>query len=136
MTYVLDASLIIASLVDEADTDRAVPVVIDAQSGGWAPPHLFLEVSNALTMKLRRKLIVAAHRDAAFEKFGRYNITVDDDPDRVSVTRRAIGLADAHGLTLYDAAYLELALRRSATLGSLDLDLRKAGKALGLEVRP
>jgi predicted nucleic acid-binding protein len=40
--------------------------------------------------------------------------------------------ADRFQLTLYDAAYLELAHRRSLPLASLDADLRDAGRALGV----
>ncbi|MDR1921736.1 MAG: type II toxin-antitoxin system VapC family toxin, partial [Candidatus Adiutrix sp.] len=41
-------------------------------------------------------------------------------------------LAERHGLTLYDAAYLELAQRLNLPLATLDADLRTAAKALGL----
>ncbi len=39
-------------------------------------------------------------------------------------------LADRHALTLYDAAYLELAQRLDLPLATLDADLRRAAKAL------
>ncbi len=41
-------------------------------------------------------------------------------------------LAERHRLTLYDAAYLELAQRRKLPLATLDWDLIKAGNALGM----
>lgn len=41
-------------------------------------------------------------------------------------------LSEKHGLTVYDAAYLELALRRNLPLGTLDADLRKAAQAEGV----
>ena len=43
-----------------------------------------------------------------------------------------IGLAPGHGLTSYDAAYLDLAVRRGLPLASLDRDLRKAAQAVGV----
>jgi predicted nucleic acid-binding protein len=42
--------------------------------------------------------------------------------------------ADQFRLTLYDAAYLELAQRRGLPLATLDGDLRVAARAAGLEL--
>ncbi len=41
-------------------------------------------------------------------------------------------IADRFRLTVYDAAYLELAQRRALPLATLDQDLRNAGSALGV----
>ena len=41
-------------------------------------------------------------------------------------------LAERYRLTLYDAAYLELAQRRKLPLATLAQDLIRAGKALGM----
>jgi predicted nucleic acid-binding protein len=43
-----------------------------------------------------------------------------------------LGLARAHALTAYDAAYLDLALRRGLPLATLDDDLKKAASAVGV----
>ena len=43
-------------------------------------------------------------------------------------------LARAHGLTSYDAAYLDLALRRELPLASLDDALRQAATSLGIQI--
>jgi len=45
-----------------------------------------------------------------------------------------VALAEKHGLTVYDAAYLELAQRRQLSLGTLDADLRTAAQAEGVVV--
>ena len=45
-------------------------------------------------------------------------------------------LANRHKLTVYDAAYLELAQRRGLPLATLDKDLRQAAKAEGVVLRP
>ena len=45
---------------------------------------------------------------------------------------RTLTLAERCRLTLYDAAYLELAQRRRLPLASLDRELRAAGRALGV----
>ena len=43
-------------------------------------------------------------------------------------------LAREHGLTAYDAAYLDLAKRERFSLATLDHDLREAGHTLGVAV--
>jgi predicted nucleic acid-binding protein len=48
--------------------------------------------------------------------------------------RSVLPLARAHGLTAYDAAYLELSIRHSAPLATLDGHLRKAAKASGIKL--
>ena len=45
-----------------------------------------------------------------------------------------LDLAEKHGLTAYDAAYLELAERLGLALGTLDIDLRKAAETEGVAI--
>jgi hypothetical protein len=56
------------------------------------------------------------------------------DPARTSLSTSTLHLADRFGLTLYDAAYLELAQRRSLPLASLDLALCDAARRLGVDL--
>ena len=60
-------------------------------------------------------------------------ITVDRVGDDVAWTAM-IGFADRFRLTIYDAAYLELAQRRSLPLGTGDSALRSAARALRVEL--
>jgi len=46
--------------------------------------------------------------------------------------KSVLALAETHSLTVYDAAYLELAHRRQLPLGTLDADLRKAAQVEGV----
>ena len=62
-----------------------------------------------------------------------FPITVDPDTDTYAWTA-TLRLADRFGLTVYDAAYLELARRRSLPLASLDKELSVAGHALGVSM--
>lgn len=45
-----------------------------------------------------------------------------------------LNLSRLHGLTSYDAMYLDLALRRSLPLATLDADLRRAATKAGVRV--
>ena len=62
-------------------------------------------------------------------------IRVDADTQGHAV-RDALDLARREQLTLYDAAYLELAIRLNASLASLDRDLRRAARTMGVVVVP
>jgi len=67
------------------------------------------------------------------QRLGRLTIHVDPETN-VHAWGRARELSTEHDLTAYDAAYLELALRRHSPLASCDLALIEAGRKTGLEV--
>ena len=84
-------------------------------------------------MAVRRKRVDAAFRDRALHHRGSPAIAVDTDTDGDAWTT-TLHLADQFGLTLYDAAYLELAQRRGAPLACLDRRSRHAAHASGLSI--
>ena len=59
------------------------------------------------------------------------DITIDPDTD-LHAWAATLQLVDRFRLTVYDAAYLELAQRRMPPLATLDEELRAAGTALGI----
>jgi predicted nucleic acid-binding protein len=111
-------------------TTESIKHVFDvlAQSGAWVPTLWRLEVANVLQMGLRRKRHDAEFRDATLADLAQLPIQVDGETDQQAWGETLL-LADRHRLTLYDATYLELALRRSLPLASLDEDLRRAAAA-------
>ena len=70
-------------------------------------------------------------RDAALTQLANLNIQVDSETN-AQAWAATLALADRFALTLYDAAYLELALRRALRLASLDRDLRAAAEMTGV----
>ena len=82
-------------------------------------------------MAVRRKRIDAAFRDSALTQLSRLSIAADPDTDAYAWTV-ILQLADRFQLTLYDAAYLELAGRRRLPLATLDRELRDASAPLGI----
>ena len=80
---------------------------------------------------MRRGRIDVAYRDATIANLRDLAIDVDPETDRKAWSE-ILQLADRFRLTLYDAAYLELAHRRQLPLASLDYDLRAAGHMLGV----
>lgn len=129
MSLVLDSSVTLAWVYSEQTTE-SIKHVFDvlAQSGAWVPTLWRLEVANVLQMGLRRKRHDAEFRDATLADLAQLPIQVDGETDQQAWGETLL-LADRHRLTLYDATYLELALRRSLPLASLDEDLRRAAAA-------
>ena len=94
----------------------------------WAPTLWVLECTNVLQSAQRRRRIDAHRRAEIASELGALPVRLEPEvPDFVSLDR----LAASHGLSAYDATYLELALRRSLVLVSLDARLIAAAGALG-----
>jgi predicted nucleic acid-binding protein len=132
MSLVLDSSVTLAWLYDEETTvtvQRVMDLVTD--SGAWVPAIWRLEVANSLQTGVRRGRINATIRDESLADLERMEIVTDAETDTYAWTT-TLRLAERFLLTLYDAAYLELAQRRSLPLATLDRELRTAATALGL----
>jgi len=112
------------------DSARRVFEMI-AQEGAWVPASWRLEVANSLHTAVRRGRIDGSFRDAALADLALMEIVTDGDTDTYAWTT-TVRLSDRFRLTVYDAAYLELAQRRRLPLASLDQDLRAAAGVLGV----
>jgi len=82
---------------------------------------------------VRRRRIDANFRRAALTDLALLDITIDAETD-AHAWGETLEVADSFQLTVYDAAYLELAKRRTLPLATLDNELATAGKALGLRI--
>lgn len=132
MSLVLDSSITLAWLMPDEQTSAAQSVLDRVvASRAWVPSLWRLEVANSLHMAVKRRRIDPTFRDDSLADLASLNIHIDPDTGSFAWTN-TLKLADAHGLTLYDAAYLELAKRLSLPLATLDGDLRKAAIASGV----
>lgn len=94
----------------------------------WVPTLWVLECTNVLQSAQRRQRIDANRRAEIAGELDELPVRLDlETPDFVRLDR----LATAQGLSAYDATYLELAMRRSLVLVSLDDRLIAAAKTLG-----
>ncbi len=84
-----------------------------------------------MEMGVRRGRTDAAFRDAALVDLAALPIEVDVETDRQAWSA-TVRLATTRKLTLYDAAYLELARRRGFPLATLDKEPREAAVAEGV----
>jgi predicted nucleic acid-binding protein len=133
-TLIIDCSIAASwCFADEATDETADVQERLVAEAAVVPPHWHLEISNVLAIAERRKRISAANSTSFVQLLGALDIQVDAES-----TARTFGhilpLCRSYALTSYDAAYLELALRRRLPLATLDDDLRRAAVVLGVEV--
>ena len=134
MSIILDASMTLAWLFEDEQTDQVLATINHVYMGGASVPPLWrYEVANGLQMAIRRQRITPDYRTRCLDKIDELPITID--PDGVSeIWSTTIKLADLYRLTVYDAAYLELAQRRRLPLATLDAALSKAARESGVDL--
>ena len=132
MSLVIDASATLAWLLPEELTG-AITATFDliADDCAWVPSLWRIEVANSLTVNLRRGRITPLRRQESLADLQLLTILCDPKTND-HVWGRTLELADLHRLTVYDATYLELALRLSLPLATLDDELRNAAQLEGL----
>ena len=126
---VLDSSVTMAWVLrDEqsAQADAALEQV--AKIGGIAPALWWVEVRNVLVIAERRGHLTQEDTATAVQAIDALGIHLDHAPDNASLLQ----LARTHGLSAYDALYLELAVRQQRPLATLDHKLRAAAQAEGI----
>ena len=132
MRVVLDSSAALAWIYGDEINDAVLKVFdIIAEEGALVPALWHLEIANSLTVAVRRGRISVEVRDAALIDLGLLDIVLDLYT-HAQACASTLTLADRFRLTLYDAAYLELAQRSSLPLASLDAELGSAARALGV----
>jgi len=97
------------------------------------PAHWPAEISNGLLVALRRKRIKPGQPASFWDELARLPVEMEP-PLTPSQAKTVLALSEKHGLTAYDAVYLELAQRHNLPLATLDADLRKAAQTEGLAV--
>ncbi|OGR87635.1 MAG: hypothetical protein A3A86_01205 [Elusimicrobia bacterium RIFCSPLOWO2_01_FULL_60_11] len=132
---VLDASIAVAWCFEDEktpDTER----LLDALTSGTEAlvPALWpYEVANALLAAERRKRITVAQAAHFLSRLSDLGISIDDShPSRIF--EQVISQAREWNLTVYDASYLELALREGLPLATLDGHLKSAANSAGIPI--
>lgn len=137
LEFVLDSSVTMAWFFQDEATPSTDELLdeLNADARAVVAAHWALEVSNTLLMAERRKRSTVAdssHFLAILDA-----LPIEADQETVTrATSTTLGLARTHGLTLYDGAYLELAMRRSLPLATLDRELRAAARKTGVACLP
>ena len=137
MIRVLDASMALAWLfkrVDPAEAvlaDKALEELSTVKA--TVPSIWYAEVANAVLRGERQGVVQATQTAFFISELSQAEIETDEQSPR---TRQAsvLDLARTHGLTAYDATYLELAMRRAAILATFDRKLATAARDAGVRV--
>lgn len=130
---VVDASIVGPVLLNDEEplSDPLVTMLI--QGPLTAPTHWPLEIVNLLQSAARRRRLTQAEYQDCIEQAQAFRVALATDTGH-HVWKSTATLAMEHRLTIYDAAYLDLAVRIAAPLATLDGDLIEAGRRLGVTV--
>lgn len=132
--FVVDCSVAMAWLFHDEATPRTADLLNRlTNETALVPAWWFIEITNVLAFAERKGRITSAQSDAFIADLDRLGIERDDAaPDRAFT--HLLALCRVHKLTSYDAIYLDLAVRRNLPLATLDDDLRKTAKKLGVSL--
>jgi len=127
---VIDSSVAAAWCFPDERTDYSNGVLraISTPLEVIAPRLWAYEVRNAVLMGVRRKRVTRVAALEFLKSISALPIRLADPLSYETV----FTLADRHGLTVYDAAYLELAIREDLPLASLDNALCEAARSSGV----
>ncbi len=131
-SLVIDSSLVAAWCFKEEATSytEGVLTAVSELTEAIAPRLWAYEIRNTVLMGLRRKRITKTDAEEFLDSLKALPIRLTDPVSYDDVFR----LADRHGLTVYDAAYLDLAVREGLPLASLDAALIRAAQASSIAV--
>lgn len=127
--FVVDASIAV-SWVHPAQANDATDALLESVYAGSvveAPALWPLEVANALVVLVRRGKLEEEDRQRALAAIAKLSVKLDHEMSSLALSTLS-SLASKHGLSVYDAAYLELAQRKKLPLACKDGPLRAAAK--------
>ncbi len=129
--FVLDASVAVAwCFEDESnrDADQVLGLMLNAEA--VVPVTWTVEVSNALLAGERRRRSGPAETSQALGLLASLNIHVDEEA--APEPGQLVSLARSEMLSVYDALYLSLAIRKGLPLATLDRGLKRASRSAGV----
>ena len=131
MAFVIDTNIVLEWLLREPSTVTGRRAEARARHEGMiGPSQLWAEVHTGLLKRRRAGAITQEQYVRAAASFGALPLVFDEtaEPPRP----RLLILAERHGLTLYDAFFLDAAAERSLPLATNDRALRRAAEAEGV----
>jgi predicted nucleic acid-binding protein len=132
IAFVLDCSVTLSWFFTDELSDYADAVLLRLPSVSAVVPALWhLEVANGIVQGEKRQRSTPAQAARFAEFLAPLPVIVDGDTHSRAWSD-TLYVARTFGLTAYDAAYLELALRRGLPLASVDSRLKEAATAAGV----
>jgi predicted nucleic acid-binding protein len=133
-SFVLDCSVVFSwYFADELNEYADAVAASLANAEALVPSHWSLEVANVLLTGERRKRSSEVQASIFIATLAALPIKPDSQTATQAMST-IIGLARNHNLSSYDAAYLELAVRHSLPLATLDKVLSSAAKTMGIAI--
>lgn len=135
-SFVLDANVVISFLLQEgsAYADGVFQKHLARGATAHVPSLWHLEIRNVLFLKERAKKLVAGEAHQALACLASLTIVTDAHTTAASTLMHLERLMLHHGLTSYDASYLELAYRLDVPIATQDKEIIAAAKALKVRV--
>lgn len=136
MPYVMDCSWSSALFLPDENSGKVESFFLHQKKQTISihvPPLWWNETTNVLLSAMKRNRLSPAAALEILQMLDQLSPSTDQEYGK-EIAERALGLGREHGLSGYDAAYLELAMRKQATLLTLDNALAKTAKAIGLAV--
>lgn len=134
--FVLDCSVAVTWLFADEATPETDALLDRLKEGAATVPDLWrLELGNVLAQAERRRRIDASRIASYVDLLAQLPIDVDAETGERAL-REILALARQENLTSYDAAYLELAMRRGVPLATLDRALIRAARGVGVDTLP
>jgi predicted nucleic acid-binding protein len=133
--FVLDASIVLTWCFPDEEAQKAEKISERIALGDKPAVPAFWrhEVLNALLMGEKRKRLTSELVQAFIGDLERLQAEIDT-PEASAVFHATQDLCRKHGLTAYDAAYLELAVRHRIAIATADGALERAARAEGIEI--
>jgi len=129
VSLVIDCSMTLSWYFEDERTTARIAVLNQVADAGAVVPALWrLEVLNGLQVAVRRGRITVSYRDVSLTDLRALSISTDPGTSRQAWSG-TLHLFYHFGLSPYDAAYLEVALRRLLPLATLDGELARAAEA-------
>jgi predicted nucleic acid-binding protein len=125
MSFIIDASVVIAWAFKEQHATAELALARIQTEEAIVPALWWYELRNVLVLGERQKRLAERETARFLRDISRLTITIDSSPNEAQV----LTLARRHRLTVYDAAYLELAGREALPLATLDEELATAARA-------
>ena len=135
MIYVFDASFVGALVIPDEEYLQAGRMYgkIKNEDEKHAPHLFWYEIANLYRNLLRRRRFSEKEVMGFYPRLTEFNLIIDSETG-VEYSKRLLSLCNDYNLSSYDAAYLELADRKSAALCTMDESLRLAAKKHGVTV--
>ena len=131
---VIDASLALAWCFPDGASEYADGVLVALEGRTvMVPPVWALEITNAVLVAERRKRVKQADVRRFVELLGGLTL-IEQSQTAIDTVSSVLPLARQYGLSAFDAAYLDVAVRQGAPLATLDSTLEKAGRSAGIKI--